>query len=336
MRNRRAFTLVELLVVIAIIAILIAMLLPAIQKIRESAARTQCVNNLKNIGLAIHAYDSDNKFLPPHTSYVKDAERSGPIWIQLLPYIEQTALVKLASTTNDPYYQNTAPGSVRFSSIPLLMCPSRRNSTSPIGGFDYVGYLENGNDPNTPRLNAIYAVWRNGISTNNTTLANSRTHKKRMRSRTVRSGDGLSNTLMLAHKGMDPRDYNAAVTNGHHNSNWAGVYLNPPNGHHGHISSEPGYGRLTLPPQIDTPDRVPDLVYSMNGCTYVSEAAHHTSAHYNCRQSNTITGSPHTSMPALWGDGAVRMIGYGMPQAQYERLINMNDGLSPDAIWILY
>jgi prepilin-type N-terminal cleavage/methylation domain-containing protein len=105
--RRRGFTLIELLVVIAIIAILIALLVPAVQKVRAAAARTQCTNNLKQIGLGMQSYHDVNKHLPPGVARHDEMDDGGPYaatyWSYfILPYIDQIPLYTSAPFVQQP------------------------------------------------------------------------------------------------------------------------------------------------------------------------------------------------------------------------------------------
>ncbi len=109
LRNRRGFTLVELLVVIAIIGILVGLLLPAVQAAREAARRMQCSNNLKQLGLAFHNYESGMGTFPP--AYFVDSKLNAQMWgTMILPFIEQTALANVYDSRVPSFNEATAIG----------------------------------------------------------------------------------------------------------------------------------------------------------------------------------------------------------------------------------
>jgi prepilin-type N-terminal cleavage/methylation domain-containing protein/prepilin-type processing-associated H-X9-DG protein len=195
-RTRRAFTLIELLVVIAIIAILIGLLLPAVQKVREAAARTKCSNNLKQLGLATHMYqDSYSKLPPGWVTGKTGAPAPSPGWswsLLILPYIEQGNLYTqvqadiatpagcpVGCTANGPTSTplTTAP---MLGVVPTYLCPSDNQQTV---NSNFNGYTKN---------NYVVNRWVFGPDANNISYGYS-----------IQSiPDGSSNTIFIGERDM--------------------------------------------------------------------------------------------------------------------------------------
>jgi len=132
----RGFTLVELLVVIAIIGILIGMLLPAVQSVREAARRTQCMNNIRQFSLAALNYESAHMHFPAGVldddDNLRDALRVG--WIDMLPHLEQNNLYQQYDLTSD--WKTGINAELAKTEIPIFRCPSSNRDFDQFGAFE--------------------------------------------------------------------------------------------------------------------------------------------------------------------------------------------------------
>lgn len=190
---RRAFTLIELLVVIAIIAMLIGLLLPAVQKVREAAARAQCTNNLKQIGLALHSYQDANQGLPPgylaNVPYSDGSKDTAPGWSWaafILPYLEQD---NLGRQLNFALPVENAPAIQTM--LKVYLCPSDPTPNSPFAVMDGFG---------TPRAKAApcsYAACAGGDESETDGPSGRGVFYRNSHTRLTDITDGTSQTILV-------------------------------------------------------------------------------------------------------------------------------------------
>jgi prepilin-type N-terminal cleavage/methylation domain-containing protein len=301
-RKLRGFTLIELLVVIAIIAVLIGLLVPAVQKVREAAMRIACSNNLKNLGLGLHDYHDAFLMLP------LDYEGGPTIWtpnvaipsvpppyvsytVSILPYIEQTNQQGPAAADawgSGPQWNAVTGNPNPTQPIKIYICPGRRN-TSMGPKLDYGSVYSmpavNNGDPFGLGDNPG-APWFNGNASGfHPILGNNPTQTSLTM---ITDADGTANTLLLGHKGMSPQNYGNSSDTGH------------------------------------------DLYWAENLDYY----QHKRVPFYFYQDTNSINmsnfnGGPHPNVcPSLFADGSVRNISYNQTTDVYGALWHWDDGSS--------
>jgi prepilin-type N-terminal cleavage/methylation domain-containing protein len=304
-RHVRAFTLIELLVVIAIIAVLVGLLLPAVQKVREAANRAECQNNLKQIGLATQSVTNTYRELPPANWHYPSLATAMPgvmvqppaIWI--LPHIEQENLFNTivgnytSANSNPPYATSTCPVIIK-----PYQCPSDttlKAGVANLGGGPgaFASYGANGQvfgTITTPLTTAnpwSTFTWKGGTRV------------------PTDIPDGVSNTIFWTEKlsfcsklGVDGK------TGGTH---WAGNG----NGTSMAVVGTSVAGKATLPPNV-----VPQFnIFNANNCVYYFPSSGHTAV-----------------LQVGMGDGSVRSVNSSVSQATFNLAMVPNEGgtLGPD------
>jgi prepilin-type N-terminal cleavage/methylation domain-containing protein/prepilin-type processing-associated H-X9-DG protein len=345
-RARSGFTLIELLVVIAIIAVLIALLLPAVQQAREAARRTQCKNNLKQLGLALHNFhDTYNRFPagcmpdltggntdPGQAATVGVAAAWGSSWkVHILPYIDQAPIYSAWQFTGSSGYTNgnnmsTSVPLVHGRTIPAYRCPSSSlpdkypsswNGAAIMMYTTYTGTsgsAANSGSMNVNPVNQFSSGNAGWVSGNGTLYPNSRTNMKDMT-------DGTTNVIIVHEESDHQRDA-------------TGVKIT---GSFGAITSQGPHG-WTMGCTSDS--RVPPLFAAGSdnrsfNCSTVRWPINTKNLANNCGNGvcdNTGTNIPinstHTGgAHVLLGDGSVKFLSDNMDLTTLLKLASANDGL---------
>jgi prepilin-type N-terminal cleavage/methylation domain-containing protein/prepilin-type processing-associated H-X9-DG protein len=311
---RRGFTLIELLVVIAIIAVLIGLLVPAVQKVREAANRTSCTNNLRQLGLAAHNYHNAINAFPPGVNQAGYAAapkyRGYSLFYYLLPYLEQDNLYHQWDLTNP--LNNTAGGSAARTAtiLPVLLCPSDVIPENPVTtqGRTYAitSYGGNGGRRSFDPANAT----TDGIFHTTGPAAQPSPNQRPVRLADVT--DGTSNTLLFGERSHTDPNYDSFAA--------AGLASRPAMGAWGWWAVSEGrlaIGDVTMSAYVPINYRIPSpLGTGAQGSFLPSE-----------EQRVCAWGSNHpTGANFTLADGSVRFIEQSIPLITLQQLATRRGG----------
>jgi len=311
-RSRKGFTLIELLVVIAIIAILIGLLLPAVQKIREAANRMKCTNNLKQLGLAAHNYNDTNNILPSSRSACvwtgTGYQAGGNVLTALLPYIEQDNLYRLATVISGQYQSwempvpGTPSGTMRTQTVKTFQCPSDPSMSNGFSAYQINAWAGSSYGFNTLVVGTTPVVENTGWTSVNSQYT------------VATIPDGTSNTVLAGEKyaacngGGNLWAWPGGGIQGWSGNDWGPTIVNPPAG----VLTSPithNSGNWNQPPLTGVSN------WNSGNC----DRYRPTSMHSVCN--------------CLLADGSVRGVSRAVSQATWLMAVTPNDGAVLGSDW---